>query len=55
MITHEDIRDELVRLYGEAGKAFEIVRIGPAFLVGRSVYDAVEVSGWEDFDLLSTF
>lgn len=55
MITHEDIHAELVRLYGDAGKTFEIIPIGPAFLVGRSVYDAVEISGWEDFDLLSTF
>lgn len=55
MICIEDIQGELVRLYGENGKTFEIVQIGAAFLVGRTVYDAVEISGWEDFDLLETF
>ena len=55
MVYIEDIQNELVRLYGENGKTFEIVPIGSAFLVGRSVYDAVEISGWEDFDLLETF
>jgi len=55
MIHAEDIYAELVRLYGENGKTFEIVPIGPAFLVGRTMFDAVEISGWEDFDLLATF
>jgi hypothetical protein len=55
MIHAEDIHNELIRLYGENGKTFEIIPVGPAFLVGRTVYDAVEISGWEDFDLLSSF
>jgi hypothetical protein len=55
MVYIEDIQSELVRLYGENAKTFEIVPIGSAFLVGQTVYDAVEISGWEDFDLLETF
>lgn len=55
MLYIEDIQNELIRLYGENGKTFEIVPIGSAFLVGRTVYDAVEISGWEDFDLLASF
>jgi hypothetical protein len=55
MVYIEDIQNELVRLYGENAKTFEIVPIGSAFLVGQTVYDAVEISGWEDFDLLETF
>lgn len=55
MVYIEDIQSELVRLYGENAKTFEIVPIGSAFLVGQTVYDAVEISGWEDFDLLQTF
>jgi hypothetical protein len=55
MVYIEDIQNELIRLYGENAKTFEIVPIGSAFLVGQTVYDAVEISGWEDFDLLETF
>lgn len=56
MIHQEDIYAELVRLYGDnAAMEFDIISIGPAFLVGRNLFDAVEISGWENFDLLSTF
>lgn len=55
MVYYEDIVEGLVRFHGvDSLKHFQIIPVGPSFLVGRSMLDAIEIHGWEDMDRLET-